>query len=336
MLAGLVLLCTTGLALDYYETLGVSPDADLEEINKAFRTLSKQYHPDKNRGNNEAHQKYLDVTKAHDALSDSRKRQVYDIYGEEGLLDSGKFNLRQGPSYRFDLEVDLEDVYLGTLKETSIRRNELCPKCKGTGAKDRKVVKCAACDGKGVRMQNVGGFGFKMQMQVDCNNCRGRGFVSSSQVPGEKCRHCSGKRVVNGLAKFKVQVEAGMDNGSQVTFSGQSEQNPDWFPGDIHFVLKVKKHPRFERRGNDLFTKVRLSLSEALLGYTKEIAHLDGHIVRVEYTGVTQPGAVRQVREEGMPHYEVPSNKGSLFVEFIVDLPKRLTKEQQELVDKHF
>ena len=164
-------------SLDYYEVLELSPDANIDAINKAFRNLSKKYHPDKNRGNDDAHQKYIDVTKAHDVLSDPKKRQVYDIYGEEALLDQSRFNLRQGPSYRFDLGVDLEDVYLGTLKQTSIRRNELCPKCKGTGARDRKVSKCGACDGKGVRMQRVGGFGFNMQMQVECDKCRGRGFV---------------------------------------------------------------------------------------------------------------------------------------------------------------
>jgi DnaJ-class molecular chaperone len=131
-----------------------------------------------------------------------------------------------------------------------------------------------------------------------------------------------------------VQIEAGMDNGSSITFAGQSEQNPDWFPGDIVFVLKVRNHPRFQRKGNDLYTNVRISLKEALLGYTKQISHLDGHVVQIESKGVTQPNFVRTIQGEGMPHHDMPSNKGDLYVTFLVDLPNKLTPEQEELVRK--
>lgn len=181
MLVPLVFLLSASVckAVDYYEVLEVSPDADEAEIKKAFRTLSRKFHPDKNPGNEEAHRRYLDITKANEVLSDPMKRQIYDIYGEEGVNDPSNFNKRRGPDYRFELEVDLEDVYNGLTKETSIRRNELCKKCKGTGAKDRKTIPCKACGGKGVKLQNVGGFGFNMQMQVHCDRCGGRGFVRS-------------------------------------------------------------------------------------------------------------------------------------------------------------
>ena len=139
---------------------------------------------------------------------------------------------------------------------------------------------------------------------------------------------------MNNVKVFNVQIESGMDNGSQIMFAGQSEQNPDWFPGDIIFVLKVRNHPRFTRRGNDLLTNVRLTLREALLGYSKQISHLDGHVVQIDYKGVTQPGSVRTVGQEGMPHHDMPSNKGDLFVTFIVDLPSKLTPDQEELVKK--
>lgn len=182
MLTGLVIFTLISFcrAIDYYEVLEVSPDADEQEIKKSFRNLSKRFHPDKNLGNEEARQKYLQITKANEILSDPAKRQVYDIYGEEGVNDPQNFNKRRGPDYRFELEVDLEDVYNGLAKETSIRRNELCKKCKGTGAKDKKTIPCKACGGKGVRLQNVGGFGFNMQMQVQCDRCAGRGFVISN------------------------------------------------------------------------------------------------------------------------------------------------------------
>ena len=127
-----------------------------------------------------------------------------------------------------------------------------------------------------------------------------------------------------------------MDSGSAISFSGQSEQNPDWFPGDIVFLLKVKHHPRFTRKGNDLNVNVRLTLREALLGYKKQISHLDGHIVEIEYNGVTQPNSVRTVHGEGMPHHDMPSNKGALYVTFLVDLPNKLTPDQEDMVKKLF
>lgn len=328
-----VLIAAALLALvasqDYYEILGVGPDADEKEIKQAFRKLSKQYHPDKNRGNDEAEQKYLEVTKANDVLSDPAKRQIYDIYGEAGLSDPNVLNRGRGPSYRFELEVSLEDVYNGLVKETTIRRNELCKKCKGTGAKDKKTVPCKACGGKGIRLQDIGSFGFRMQMQVQCERCGGKGFLAA-----ERCPTCSGQKVISAHKTFPVQVEQGMDNGSEVTFQGESEQSPDWFPGDIIFVLKLASHPRFTRNQHDLSTSIRLTLKEALLGYKKQIDHLDGHSVQLEYKGVTQPQSVRTIRGEGMPHHDVPSQKGDLHVTFIVDFPRSLTREQQSLVEE--
>ena len=317
------------LAEDYYEILGVSPDADEKEIKQAFRKLSKQYHPDKNRGDDSAQQHYLDVTKANDVLSDPAKRQIYDIYGEAGLSDPNVLNRGKGPSYRFELEVTLEDVYNGITKDTTIRRNELCKKCKGTGAKDKKTVPCKACGGRGIRLQDIGSFGFRMQMQVQCERCGGKGFLAA-----ERCPSCSGQKVIAAHKTFNVQVEPGMDNGSEILFQGESEQNPDWFPGDIVFLLKLQPHSRFTRNQHDLNTNMRLTLKEALLGYKKQIQHLDGHFVQVEYTGVTQPQSVRTIRGEGMPHHDVPSQKGDLYITFVVDFPKTLTRDQQSLVEQ--
>jgi DnaJ-class molecular chaperone len=328
-----VLLAAAILALvlseDYYEILGVSSEADEKEIKQAFRKLSKQYHPDKNRGDDTAEQRYLEVTQANDVLSNPAKRQIYDIYGEAGLNDPNVLNRGKGPSYRFELEVSLEDVYNGTTKDTTIRRNELCKKCKGTGAKDKKTVPCKACGGRGIRLQDIGSFGFRMQMQVQCERCGGKGFQAA-----ERCPTCSGQKVIAAHKTFSVQVETGMDNASEILFQGESEQNPDWFPGDIIFVLKLQPHSRFTRNQHDLLTSIRLSLKESLLGYKKQIEHLDGHVVQVEYTGVTQPQSVRTIRGEGMPHHDMPSQKGDLHITFIVDFPRSLARDQMALVEQ--
>lgn len=324
----LFLLAATALALDFYEVLEVDTEADSSEIKKAFRKLSRQYHPDKNPGDEDARIKYLEVTRANEVLSDPGKRQIYDIYGEEGLNDQNLLNRRRGPSSRFDIEVELEDCYNGGQKEISIRRNEICKKCKGTGAKDKKTIKCKFCDGQGVRLQTVNsGFGFNMQMQVTCERCGGRGFLAA-----ERCPNCGGQKVLNSLKKLDVHIEPGMGVGSEIVFAGESEQSPDFLPGDIVFVLRVKNHPRFKRTGNDLHTDIKITLREALIGYSKRISHLDGHLVEIEHDGITQPQSIRKVQGEGMPHLDVPSNKGDLYVTFIVELPRRLTPEQQEQV----
>jgi DnaJ-class molecular chaperone len=324
----LILLSSVALAADFYDILGVDAEADSSEIKKAFRKLSRQYHPDKNQGDEEARLKYLEVTRANEILSDPGKRQIYDIYGEDGLTDQNLLNRRRGMNYRFEIEVELEDVYNGAVKESSIRRNEICKKCKGTGAKDKKTIKCKFCDGQGVRMQTVNsGFGFNMQMQVTCDRCGGRGFLAV-----ERCPHCQGQKVINTLKMLEVHVEPGMGVGTEIVFAGESEQSPDFLPGDIIFVLKVKQHPRFRRTGNDLHTEVKISLREALIGYVKRISHLDGHLVELEHEGITQPQSVRKVQGEGMPHLDVPSQKGDLYVTFVVELPRRLTVEQQEQV----
>jgi|688.fasta_scaffold848691_1 DnaJ-class molecular chaperone len=127
-----------------------------------------------------------------------------------------------------------------------------------------------------------------------------------------------------------------MDNGSEIVFEGESEQSPDWFPGDIIFVLRVRPHSRFTRKGYDLFTNVEITLKEALLGYSKRITHLDGHVVQIDFTGVTQPESVRIVPGEGMPHLDVTSTTGDMHVKFSVKLPKKLTDEEKKTVEGLF
>lgn len=308
-------------ALDYYQILEVSEDADESEIKKAFRKLSK-FHPDRNPGNEEIHKKYIEITKAYEVLSSPEKRQIYDIYGEEGVNDQEKFNKKKGSTSRFNIEVDLEDAYNGVSKEITIKRNEICKKCKGTGAKDKRIVKCSMCDGKGMRPMQPGA-----GMKVPCDRCGQRGYFIS-----EKCTQCKGSKVAIGSKTFSIEIEPGMDNGSEIVFEGQGEQNPELFPGDLVYVVRVKSHPRFVRHGSDLAVTIKLTLRESLLGYKRQITHLDGHIVEVEHDGVTQPSSVRIIENEGMPHQEMHSQKGNLVINFEIDYPQKLTSEQAELV----
>jgi len=317
----LLLLALSKASSDYYAVLGIPEDADDKEIQKAFRKLSK-YHPDRNPGDKETHAKYIEITKAYEVLSDPDKRQIYDIYGEMGVNDPERFKKKRGNTSRFNIEVDLADVYSGATKEITIKRNEICKKCKGTGAKDKKIALCSGCGGRGTRTTQPNG-----GMRIPCERCGMRGYFIS-----EKCQACKGQKVVSGMKTFTVEIEPGMDSGSEIKFDGQGEQNPEWFPGDIVFSLRVKNHYRFERQGNDLHATVRLTLRESLLGYSKEITHLDGHIVKIEHEGITQPQSEKIIEDEGMPMTEMNSHRGKLIVKFVVDYPEKLTTEQQNLI----
>ena len=319
-------------AVDYYEVLGLDIECTDGDIKKAFRKLSRKFHPDKNLGDPEAEAKYYEVVKAHDVLSDITKRQVYDIYGIAGLKDPQRSNKRKGQDSKFGVGVTLEDLYMGTEKAMTIQRNELCPKCRGTGAKDRKTEVCKKCSGKGTTLQTVkNNWGQNMKMQMQCERCGGTGFT----VPA-KCPHCNGKKVFRTDVILNVLVEKGLENNAEIPFPGEGGRDPDFFPGDIIFYLSTSPHPRFTRNRTQLNTTVNLTFKESLVGYQKDIIHLDGHVVRIEHDGPTQPGSTRRIKGEGMPDAIDWTVYGDLIVTFEVEIPRTLSQNQKQVILTHF
>ena len=253
------------------------------------------------------------MSRAYEVLTDSEKRQIYDLEGIEGLETHEKnggqrapaspFDMffggggggggrRKGPDAQVDIEVTLEDLYNGGSRQARINRNVICPKCRGTGAKDGATQKCAACGGKGVRMvQQQMAPGFVVQMQETCSECSGKG-----QVFKTKCPHCGGRKVMAEDKVLTGQIEKGMASEGQIRFVRESEQSPGVTPGDVIFQLKTKAHDRFRRAGDDLHSDQHLSLKEALLGFSRTIKHLDGRDVPLKHDGITQPFEVRKVR----------------------------------------
>jgi len=310
-----------------------------------------KYHPDKNPGDENAQKSFQAVARAYEVLSDGEKKQVYDLEGEEGLenLEKGgqrggsmnPFDMffgggqqqggrRKGPDAQVEVEVTLEDLYNGGERRARIGRNIICPKCKGSGAKDGATQKCKACGGRGVRMVNQQmAPGFVVQMQETCPECNGKG-----QTFKTKCPHCQGKRVIPDEKELVGHIEKGMPSDGEIRFPRESEQTPGVTPGDVLFKLKQSHHDRFRRAGDDLHHEMHLSLREALLGFTRTVRHLDARDVVVKHDGVTQPFEVRKVANEGMPVHNFPSQKGTLHVKFIVDLPKTLSGEQKAALDK--
>jgi len=307
---------------DYYQILGVSREANAKQLKKAYRDLSLKYHPDKNKESG-ASDKFVEISNAYEVLSDDEKRRIYDQYGEEGLKEGGRakhtnpFDLfsqfgfggqqqgghgdkRKGPNIVVPIEVELRDLYLGKDYELLQKKQVLCPKCRGTGAKDPDDVKvCSACKGSGVKIftQQLGP-GFVTQTQRTCDVCGGKGRVAKSQCP-----FCKGTKVADGEETIELIIERGMPDGHEIVFEQEADERPDEIPGDLIFKIETVPDKRFIRRGDDLYMNMTISLLEALVGFSKSFRHLDGHTVKVGKEDVTKPGEVFMIAEEGMPKH---------------------------------
>jgi DnaJ-related protein SCJ1 len=317
---------------DFYKLLEVSRDASPDTIKKSFRKLSIKYHPDKNPNMKDM---FLKINRAYEILSDPEKKKVYDIYGEEGLKNENQMqderHRQRGPSARLDIHVELEDLYLGAVKELSIQKNIVCNKCHGTGGKLGKTKQCPMCKGRGVVMQDMNmGFGI-IKMQSQCQKCGGKGIIFS-----ETCETCRGRKVIKEEKKLRIDIEKGMRDGQTIVFDREAEQHPDMVPGDLIVTLRQNEHKFFTNRENDLFATIGLNLKEALLGYSKKITHLDKREFYIEDTKPTQPFWVKRIDGEGMPIHKFPSQKGNLFVKLEVRLPEKLSDEEKELVKQLF
>lgn len=326
-------------AIDLYRVLELNRDATEKDITKAFRRLSLKYHPDKNPGDEEAAQRFIDINKAHETLTNPDLRRVYDLQGEEGLErhlkgenDGWGSNRRTGPSMRAETMVSLEELYNGGAREISFRKNIICPSCRGTGAKDGKTTVCPDCRGQGVKLEVVRmGPGMSMQMQTTCNRCRGTG-----KTHAESCPKCGGRQVIQTTKELRVEIEKGMKDGQNIVFKQEAEQHPDYTPGDVIVILKQEPHSRFKRIGNNLYYDCPLTLKEALLGFRKTVRHLDQHYTEILTQDVAQPFSVKIIKGQGMPIHNEPESFGDMHVKFKVNLPRTLNDQDKELLHRIF
>ncbi|KAL7715956.1 Chaperone protein DNAJ [Entamoeba marina] len=344
------LLIAITSATNYYEILGVAKDATNSEIKKAYRSLSIKYHPDKPTGDKK---KYEQLNKAYEVLTDAKQRRIYDQGGEEALKNAGRdggfgggFNpfdffhnnnrqqqrQQRMPDVVISLEVTLEDLYKGKTIEVLHKKRQLCSHCHGTGGDTPDDVKeCPVCHGTGVKTETRHiGPGFVQQFQTTCGHCGGKG-----KIYGKKCHLCGGKKVEEGENTISVGISKGLRDGEEIRFEGFGDEKPGFETGDVIFKIKTIPNANFIRKGDDLHITQHITLKESLLGFEKEITHLDGHIVKIRRDGVTPYGYVMSVKDEGMP-VKRRVTKGNLIVSIIVDFPTNLTSAQQETVKKLF
>jgi len=326
----------------YYDLLGVSKNADGAEIKKAFRKAALTHHPD--RGGDP--EKFKEISKAHEVLSDPEKRKLYDQGGEEAVEQGGAggsgmegsiFDLfgggmgfggpqrkRKGEDVIFPLKVQLADLYNGTSKKLKLTKNILCASCKGKGGKNGVETKCPGCNGQGVKMiiRQVGP-GMIQQMPAKCGACAGTG---SSIAEKDKCPTCSGEKTVKEKKTLEVFVTKGMKHAERITFRGEADEVPDTITGDVVVVLQLIDHETFRRDGDNLFIKKKISLIEALTGFQFKVECLDGRVllVKSDVGMIVKPGMVKCIKNEGMPQAKNPFNRGHLYVEMDVDFPSQL------------
>ncbi len=349
---------------DYYEVLGVEKGADEAAIKSAYRKLAKKYHPDVNPGDKTAEEKFKEVNEAYQVLSNPQKRAQYDQFGHDGPQASGFggggfgdfsgfggfggfediFNIftggggfgggarRNGPMRGDDLRVDVtisfEEAALGCEKEINLVRDEECAECHGTGAKPgTKVDTCPNCHGSGQeRVVSNTPFG-QIQNVRTCSRCRGAGKIIT-----EPCPKCHGRGKVRVSKRRTVKVPAGIDNGQVLTIRGQGGLGERGGPpGDLMIVVSVKPHKLFRRRDFDLYIDMPLTFTQAALGATLDVPTL-GKPIQHEFPEGTQPGQVFRVRGAGIQYLEQQNRKGDLYITAVVEIPKKLTKQQKELL----
>jgi molecular chaperone DnaJ len=333
---------------DYYDVLGVRRDADDEEIKRAYRKLAMQYHPDRNVGDPEAEERFKEASEAYEVLRDPEKRRRYDRYGHAGLegLNMPSFQdaqsvfdlfgdlfgdffgprRRQGPQRGSDLEafidLDLAEAARGVRKTVTIRREELCNECGGSGARrGSQLTVCRRCNGHGIVVQSQGFF----RIQQTCRSCGGRG-----QVVSDPCPTCSGRARVLVQRELEVSVPPGVDTGSRIRYSGEGEAGDRGAPrGDLYCIVRVREHPLFQRDGSHLICQVPITFSQAALGGEIEIPTLDGPIKHEIKRGI-QSGEVIRIADKGMPQVR-GGRRGDLLVQLVVETPRHLTRRQEEL-----
>ncbi|EFJ49194.1 molecular chaperone [Volvox carteri f. nagariensis] len=337
----------------YYELLGVSKDASLDEIKKAHRKLALKMHPDKG-GDPE---KFKEINEAYDVLKDPKKKEIYDQYGEDAIKEGmggggggggmsdlfeqmfgmgggrGRQRERKSEDVVHKLQVPLEDLYKGAIKKLSMSRQLPCDACHGSGSKTGKRYECQVCQGTGVQVHlRPLGPGMMQQIQSKCGNCAGSGY---STPLGDQCASCKGKCLVADKKTFDVHIDAGMKHGSKVVLRGEAGcSEPGLAPGDIILVVVQKEHDVFQRAGVDLVMERTISLTEALTGCTFTFKHLDGRVLRVAIPQgeVIKPGSFKCLQDEGMPFHGRPYQKGNLYVRFNVEFPEMLSEAQAQAI----
>lgn len=349
---------------DYYEILGVNKNASSDEIKQAYRKLALKYHPDRNKDNPEAVEKFKEATEAYEILRDSQKRASYDRFGHEGVSGFNGFGrgaaadfsdifgdvdfdlgdifesffgggrggrartkkARRGADIQYELTISLEEAVEGKEVQVEVPRHENCTTCNGSGAAPGSSPSvCTVCNGTGQVRQTQGFF----SVTQTCYKCRGEGKIISSP-----CKICKGKGLIAKNRKITVKIPPGVESGSRLKISGEGEQGPNNGPsGDLYVFIHITRHQVFERHGNDLINTVEISFPMACLGGEIEVPTISGKIAKMKIPPGTENDQVFRLKGNGIP-YLGSYGRGDQLIKINVLVPKKLSSKQKELLQE--
>ena len=356
---------------DYYEVLGVPKKTPVKEIRQAYRRLARKYHPDLNPGDKAAEDKFKQIQEAYDVLSDSKKRQMYDQFGfYDGAggpapagsggdfhVDFGGFDFggasggssgsgtsfkdlfsqffrgmnveeaatqaQSGTDLEYQVEVSFAEAVRGTEKSISIIRLDSCVECAGTGAVGGGANQvCPGCAGSGRTAQTTG----KMRFNVTCTRCQGTGKMRTI------CRHCAGDGRIRRSETIKVRIPPGAQTGSRVRVAGRGNAGMlGGQAGDLFIIMKVEEHSYFERRGDDIYAKVPVTVTEAALGAKIDVPTIDGR-AQLKIPPGTNSGQKFRLREKGAPNPRNPQLRGDQYIEVQIVAPRPNDERVKDLL----
>ncbi|MEM4360774.1 MAG: molecular chaperone DnaJ [Candidatus Anstonellaceae archaeon] len=352
---------------DYYEILGVPRNATLEEIKRAYRQLALKYHPDRNKDPG-AEEKFKEISEAYAVLSDPQKRKIYDEYGHSGFdqmysqedifrgvdfedifssigLDFDEFLFRDffspgfssyrrrsrkyyvGENLSTSISISLQEAFFGTKKTIYIQRKIQCNVCGGSGvAPGSTLITCPQCGGSG-QLQTVKTFGpfGRFTSITTCPKCRGKG-----QIPKKNCTNCNGEGIITKREEIVLEVPSGIYDGARLRLDRMGNWGPGGY-GDLYVLVEVRPDPNFKREGDDLFTEQLIPFSVAALGGKIKVKNIDGSELDVNVPAGTLSHTLLRLRGEGFPNVQT-KRRGDLYIKVIIDVPKKLTSRQKELL----
>jgi molecular chaperone DnaJ len=341
-----------------YEVLGVAKNAPDDEIKKAYRKLAREYHPDRNPGDDAAEERFKEVQGAYDVLSDPERRQAYDTFGQAGargfpgggadaggmrfeefdlsnlgdllggMFGGGRRTATRQPLRGNDLEahvrISFDDSLNGAQIRIPVEVDTVCSVCHGTGAEPgTSPITCPVCGGRGVVSDSQGLFAFSQP----CPRCRGNGTIVETP-----CHNCQGSGRERKTRRYSVKIPAGAKTGTRIRLKGKGEAGLNGGPaGDLFVVVEVEPSKLFERRGSDLVLDVPVTYAEAALGASVEIPTPEGP-VSLKVPGGTESGKLLRVKGRGAPHLK-GNGRGDLLARVKVTVPKKLTKAEKEALE---
>jgi molecular chaperone DnaJ len=351
---------------DFYDVLGLQKGADDGAVKGAYRKLAMQFHPDRNPGNADAEHRFKEISEAYDTLKDPQKRAAYDRFGHAAFENGagrgpgpgfgpdfgasmsdifedlfgdmmgggggrrgaggGASARLRGSDLRYNLEISLEEAFIGRTVEIDVPTLVTCHTCDGSGAKPGTGMStCRQCNGHG-KVRAAQGF---FTIERTCPVCQGRG-----QIIEQPCTDCGGQGRRQEHRKLSVDIPKGIEDGTRIRLANEGEAGlRGGPPGDLYIFISVKPHELFQRDGADLYARVPIAMTTAALGGEFEVPTLDSTRAKVKVAPGTQPGQRVRLKSKGMPVLR-SKEMGDLYVQLDIETPQNLSRKQRELLEE--